>query len=88
MNEVFAETNPLLPILRFNDENCKDAIISMQVTGVRDDYKKDKSKESDRAFPQEHAPHFTDTCDYYIMQKHGHRVGMRASRPALSATMG
>jgi hypothetical protein len=88
MNEVLAETNPLLPILRFNDENCKDAIISMQVTGVRDDYQKDKSKESDRAFPQEHAPHFTDTCDYYAMQKHGHRVGMRASRPALSATMG
>jgi len=83
MNEVLAETNPALPSIRFNDATCKDAIIAMQVTAVRDDYQKDKSKESDRAFPQEHAPHFTDTADYYIMQKHGHRVGMRGSRPAL-----
>ena len=88
MNEVLAETNIALPIVRFNDATCKDAIIAMQVTAVRDDYQKDKSKESDRAFPQEHAPHFTDTADYYIMQKHGHRVGMRSARPALSARLG
>lgn len=88
MNEVLAETNAALPCIRFNDATCKDAIIAMQVTAVKDDYQKDKSKESDRAFPQEHAPHFTDTTDYYIMQKHGHRVGMRSARPALTAHMG
>ena len=88
MNEVLSETYPSLPMVWYNDATCKDDIIAMQVTAVRDDYQKDKSKESDRAFPQEHAPHFTDTTDYYIMQKHGHRVGMRSSRPALSATMG
>jgi len=88
MNEVLAETNPALPCVRYNDATCKDAIIAMQVTAVRDDYQKDKSKESDRAFPQEHAPHFTDTTDYYLMQKHGHRVGMRSSRPALTASAG
>jgi hypothetical protein len=87
MNEVLAETNPILPLIRFNDQTCKDAIIAMQVTAVRDDYQKDKSKESDRAFPQEHAPHFTDTVDYYLAQKHGSRSGMRG-RPALTARVG
>ena len=83
MNEVLSETNGNLPMIRYNDQTCKDAIIAMQVTAVKDDFQKDKSKESDRAFPQEHAPHFTDTTDYYIMQKHGHRVGMRSNRPSL-----
>lgn len=87
MNDVFAETNPQLPMIRICDATCKDAIIAMQVTAVREDYQKDKSKESDRAFPQEHAPHFTDTVDYYYMQKHGHRIGLRSARPALSATV-
>ena len=87
INEVLAETQPALPIIRLNDATCKDAIIAMQVTAVKDDYQKDKSKEADRAFPQEHAPHFTDTLDYYLMQKHGHRVSLRASRPALPASV-
>lgn len=87
MNEVLAEASTTLPIIRFNDATCKDVIIAMQVTAVKDDYQKDKSKESDRAFPQEHAPHFTDTVDYYLMQKHGHRTGLRASRPALTASV-
>lgn len=86
VNELLAETNVALPLVRFNDVTCKDAIIAMQVTAVKDDYQKDKSKESDRAFPQEHAPHFTDTVDYYLMQKHGHRV-KAGSRPPLSATV-
>lgn len=87
MNELLAESNNALPLVRFNDVTCKDAIIAMQVTSVTADYQKNKSKEKDRAFPQEHAPHFTDTVDYYLMQKHGSRVGTRASRPALSVTV-
>lgn len=87
MNEVLAETNGALPTVRFNEATCKDAIIAMQVTAVTHDFQKDKSREKDRAFPQEHAPHFTDTTDYYLMQKHGHRVGMKGSRPALGASV-
>lgn len=82
MNELLAETNALLPIVRFNDQTCKDVIIAMQVTSVKDDYQKDKSMERDRSFPQEHAPHFTDTIDYYLQQKHGSKV-MQRLRPAL-----
>lgn len=86
MNEVLGEELPALPLIRFNDITCKDVIIAMQVTGVKDDYQKDKSMERNRLFPQEQAPHFTDTVDYYIMQKHGHRMGNRV-RPALTASV-
>lgn len=86
MNEVFWEGNPALPLVRFCQETCKDVIIAMQVTGIQGDFQKDKSREKDRAFPQEHAPHFTDTCDYYLMQKHGWKLAGRR-RGALSATI-
>ena len=86
MNEVLGESNAALPIVRWCEETCKDAIIAMQVTGIKGDFQKDKSKENDRAFPQEHAPHFTDTCDYYLMQKHGWRLAGRGNRGALTAS--
>ena len=57
----------------------------MQVTSIREDFGKDKRKESDRLYPQEHAPHFTDGVDYLIEQKHGWRVKSSTNRPALSA---
>jgi hypothetical protein len=85
LNELLAESNAALPVLRFNDATCKDVIIAMQVTALKDDFQKDKRAEKDRAFRQEHAPHFTDTVDYYMTQKHGHRVGVRAYRPSLTA---
>lgn len=83
INDLLEEKNPALPLVRINDVTCKDVIIAMQVTGTKEDGGKDKSKERDRLFPQEHATHFTDVLDYYLTQKHGHRVAR--SRPALSA---
>lgn len=74
MNSVLTEDDPNIPSIRINEETCKDFIIAMQVTEVTHDYQKNKTKERDRAYPQEHAPHFTDTGDYYMMQKHGWRV--------------
>jgi len=71
INNIFAEDDSQLPRLRINQENCKDPIIALQITQVTADNKKNKSKEKDRTFPQEHAPHFTDTIDYYFMQKYG-----------------
>lgn len=88
MNELLSETNPAWPVLRFCETTCKDAIIAMQVTPTKGDGEKDKSSEKNRAFPQEHAPHFTDTIDYYIMQKHGWKLGGRLARGALTASFG
>lgn len=85
INEVLGESTPAYPIVRFNDQTCKDVIIAMQVTGTTGDFQKDKSAEKDRNFPQEHAPHFTDTVDYYLVQKHGNRMPGSSMRPALSA---
>lgn len=86
MNDVLGEQTQELPILRLNETTCKDAIIAMQVTNMKPNFEKNKKNEADRAYPQEHAPHFTDAIDYYLMQKHGHRIGGR-NRPALGVSI-
>lgn len=87
INEIFAEETPTLPMVRINEETCKDIIIALQICSVKDDFQKDKGREKDRAYPQEHAPHFTDAIDYYLMQKHGWRVSRGGARPPLSASV-
>jgi len=74
MNDILEEKNPRLPHLRINSENCRDVIIAHMTTDVNHDFRKDKSSERDRKFPQEHAPHFTDLNDYYFLQKHSWRM--------------
>jgi len=71
MADILLERNPTLPKVSINEESCKELIIAIQVTEITQDMKKNKSKEKDRNFPQEHAPHLTDTMDYYLIQKHG-----------------
>jgi hypothetical protein len=87
MNDVLSESNPQLPVIRFNDATCKDVIIAMQVTEVNERYEKNKTKEKDRHFPQEHAPHYTDGVDYYMTQKHGWRTRSRGTRMPLNASV-
>lgn len=74
INTLLEESNPLLPKIRMNLEECKDTIISLETTDINNDFKKDKSKEKIRSFPQEHAPHLTDTVDYYLYPKHAWRL--------------
>lgn len=78
INDVLSETK-LMPKLRINRDTCKAPIIAIQGTERTFDGKKDKSKERDRLFDQQYAPHFTDALDYYFMQKHyassSHRPG-------------
>jgi hypothetical protein len=74
MDEILDEKTPELPILRLNEETCKDVIIAIQTTEVDHNGKKVKTQEKDRNFPQEHAPHFTDALDYYFVQKHSWRL--------------
>lgn len=72
---VFTEGNPLLPKVRFNAE-CEDVVIAIENTPIKNDFQKDKSKEDDPTFPQEHATHFTDTVDNYLVSKHYWRYAM------------
>ena len=70
LNEILEEVNIKLPKLRINDQECKDLIISMQLAEVGQDFTKNKSKEKDRNYPQEHATHYTDALDYFFVQKY------------------
>ena len=80
VNDILAEDYKHYPKLRMNEDACKDVAIAMQLTEITPDFKKDKSKEKDRNYPQEHAPHFTDAVDYYFCQKYRHllSVGKRS----------
>lgn len=73
MSEMMREDNVRIPRLRINSHTCKDVIIAVQMTAVRPDFTKDKSKEKDRRYPQQHAPHFTDMLDYYFFEKYQNR---------------
>lgn len=80
VNAILGETDPRLPSISFNEDTCKSPLIAMESTQVRQDGKKDKSKEKDRSYPQEHATHFTDNLDYFLMQKHGWRINSEMSQ--------
>lgn len=79
MNYMLSEEDTQMVKLRINQDYCKDVIISMQTTQVKEDYKKNKKSERDREFPQEHAPHFSDMLDYYFEQKHGWKFDRNSS---------
>lgn len=74
LETIMDEEDPRLPRLRFNAEACENILISMQGTDINADYTKNKSAEKDEAFPQENAPHYSDTVDYYLYYKHAWRL--------------
>lgn len=74
MEIIMDEEDYRLPKIRFNAEACENVIISMQGTDINPDYTKNKSAEKDPNFPQENAPHFGDTVDYYLYYKHAWRL--------------
>lgn len=71
---VFTEKDQRFIPIRFNQENSKSVVVSMQRTGVVQSgeyFKKDKNPEKNKAFPQEEAPHQSDALDTLY-------IGMRA----------
>ncbi len=65
-----------LPIVRFNEVNCADLIISMEHAEARETskgFEKDKRSERSKVIPQQHATHLSDAFDYpfYAMFKGG-----------------
>ena len=72
IKEIFDEIDPQIPRVRINENLCKNFTIVLQITGIKDDFTKDKSKERDENFPQEKAPHLSDCFDYYLTQKFHH----------------
>lgn len=75
MGSIMMEETRGYPHLRISCDACKDVIIALRSAQTLPDGRKDKSKEKERSFPQEHATHYTDTVDYYFEQKWARRVG-------------
>jgi hypothetical protein len=74
INVLLREQDTKLPIIRINQNKCKDLVISMQAADMSDDFKKDKSSER-KDIPQEHATHLSDCFDNYFYPKYKHLFG-------------
>lgn len=74
INEILLEAGTILPKLKINQVTCKDVIIAINNTEVDQNFKKIKKNEKNRSFNQDHATHYTDTIDYYFVQKYSHRM--------------
>lgn len=70
MNSVLTEEIEDYPILRINVLTCSNLVTSLERTKVKDDFKKDKSEERKADANQSHAPHLTDSLDYYLFNKY------------------
>jgi hypothetical protein len=74
INELLAENNPRLPVMRFNRNTCKFLMISIQQSPILPDWRKDKRSESS-SIEQERATHLSDCFDNIVYRKYGHLFG-------------
>ena len=74
INQLLAEVNPHLPVLRFNRNKCQYLIISIQQSPILPDWKKDTNNEKS-AIDQERATHLSDCFDNIVYRKYGHLFG-------------
>ncbi|WP_278380990.1 hypothetical protein [Chryseobacterium arthrosphaerae] len=74
LNYILSESDVRLPILRINEDNCPNLIISMENAPLKgnDAFEKDKSSERSTIILQEHATHFSDTLDYNLYWQFWH----------------
>ena len=72
LNECFGESPMMthLPLVRINQETCKDPIIALMQCEIKPDLTKNKKGERDPNALQEHQPHHTDHIDYYLYYKY------------------
>lgn len=77
INEILAEDTALLPVMRINQDNCPNLIISMENAGLNhkgDAFEKDKSSERSTIILQEHATHLSDCIDYNLWWKFSYLI--------------
>ena len=68
-HDLLAEIDPNCWRVRFNKHHCKDLLIAMQLTSIKEGSRgieKDKDAEKDATVPSEEAPHYTDTFDLHL----------------------
>ncbi|MBF9239458.1 hypothetical protein I2I05_18845 [Hymenobacter sp. BT683] len=74
INQLLAENNARLPVLRFNRNKCKFLIISIQQSPINPDWTKNKNSEKS-SIDQERATHLSDCFDNIVYRKYGHLFG-------------
>lgn len=75
---VLKENDPKFKSIRLNLVNAHDAVVSMQLAGVRvgkNGFEKDKRSEANKLIPPQHATHFTDATDTLIVGKFQNTYG-------------
>lgn len=80
INNILAEDNASLVKLRINGIDAKDIVVALKLCDRLDNFQKNKAQEKNKKSAQVHAPHFTDTIDYFLEQKHGIRKSRRGGR--------
>lgn len=67
LNTILREESPNIPVIRINEYNCPNTIISLENAAVKDGgtsgLHKDKSSERSAVIKQQHATHLSDTVD-------------------------
>lgn len=75
-NLLLSEKEKNAPVIRFNKNNCKELIISMEQAeayqNTKDEIKKDKRPEKNKALNQAHTTHLSDAADVIIWRKYKH----------------
>jgi hypothetical protein len=69
-HDLLAELDPNAWRIRFNKYHCKQVLIAMQMTEIKEGPKgieKNKTSEKLKSVPAEDAPHFTDTVDLHLL---------------------
>lgn len=69
-HELLAELDPAQPRLRFNKYHCKEVLLAMQMTEIKqgkNGIEKNKTAEKLKSVPAEEAPHYTDTFDLHLL---------------------
>lgn len=91
LNLILSEIDPRLPVVRINENNCPNLIISMENAPLKgnDAFEKDKSSERSVIILQEHATHFSDTLDYNLYWQFWHLADnyYQASYPVTNLIM-
>jgi hypothetical protein len=73
IDTLLRETNPRYPKVRIDIEKCKWLLISIQNSGMKPDFSKDKSSERNLV-DQRRATHFSDCLDYLLYSKYAKAI--------------
>jgi hypothetical protein len=76
INDILGGRVAKCPKIKINMNNCKDLIVSIQLSPVNNDYSKNKNSERDDNLGIEKQTHLSDAFDYLIFNKYKNIAGI------------